>query len=495
MLEKIAKFFVPGYKIPSTRKVIFMLFGLALFLRFPFFFRDYIDRDESTFIIMAQSWVDGYLPYTQLWDLKPPITFLFFASIIYVFGKSLLAIRFFGTVLVVITAIGTYKIGKRVASKKVGFWAALCCTMLLSMFGSVQGVMSEHISIALFCPALYLLISKKNWYWYLLSGVLMGLSIMSKLNMVYPAFFIGLFLLFEAFRKKRIQRDFVLISVWAFGILFLVALTAVPYLLEGLTEVWWQSIFEAPMAYASSLNNSILNVLPFCLILALLLLVLLKTKLLSFKKKNIQLLLVVVLGVVLSFVQAGKINGHYLIQLYPILLILLGGALSKLKWRIPTKFTPYLIVLALFLPVEAYLEYANIVENRVSKGTYFNGEGIEIPHYLINNSRDTDDIFFLEYHIGYWILGETPPTKAATHPSNITRDNLFPYMLNPRNSSMDELVYILEVIRPQTIIARQNTRVFGKKFTELNSFIDQYLDENYQLEKTIGRGLLYRRLE
>jgi len=28
------------------------LFLAALFIRFPFFFRDYIDRDESTFILM-----------------------------------------------------------------------------------------------------------------------------------------------------------------------------------------------------------------------------------------------------------------------------------------------------------------------------------------------------------------------------------------------------------------------------------------------------------
>ena len=65
--------------------VIFWLAIIALLLRFPFFFRDYIDRDESTFILVAQSWVDGHLPYTQLWDVKPPLTFLFFATIIQIF--------------------------------------------------------------------------------------------------------------------------------------------------------------------------------------------------------------------------------------------------------------------------------------------------------------------------------------------------------------------------------------------------------------------------
>ena len=44
------------------------LFLSALFIRLPFFTRDYIDRDESTFILMGQSVADGHLPYVHLWD-------------------------------------------------------------------------------------------------------------------------------------------------------------------------------------------------------------------------------------------------------------------------------------------------------------------------------------------------------------------------------------------------------------------------------------------
>ncbi len=59
------------------RSVFLVLFAISFQIRLPFFFRDYVDRDESTFILMGQSWVDGHLPYTQLWDLKPPLVFLF----------------------------------------------------------------------------------------------------------------------------------------------------------------------------------------------------------------------------------------------------------------------------------------------------------------------------------------------------------------------------------------------------------------------------------
>lgn len=51
---------------------------LCLVIRLPFFFTTVINWDESTFIIMGQSILDGHLPYTVLWDNKPPLLFVFF---------------------------------------------------------------------------------------------------------------------------------------------------------------------------------------------------------------------------------------------------------------------------------------------------------------------------------------------------------------------------------------------------------------------------------
>ncbi|MEM9869038.1 MAG: glycosyltransferase, partial [Bacteroidota bacterium] len=103
MFDNVLRVLTPNYQKLSWQNVLLVLVLVTLFIRFPFFFRDYVDRDESTFIIMGQSWVNGHLPYTHLWDLKPPITFLFFASIITIFGKSFIAIRLFGALLVALT--------------------------------------------------------------------------------------------------------------------------------------------------------------------------------------------------------------------------------------------------------------------------------------------------------------------------------------------------------------------------------------------------------
>ena len=93
------------------------------------------------------------------------------------------------------------------------------------------------------------------------------------------------------------------------------------------------------------------------------------------------------------------------------------------------------------------------------------------------------------------MLDATPPTVASTHPSNIAREELFLYMKNPRETSLQELTYILENVKPKVVIARKGKRIFDKKFEELNAYINPYLEEHYMLKETIGRGLIYQRLE
>ena len=493
MFDNVLRVLTPNYQKLSWQNVLLVLVLVTLFIRFPFFFRDYVDRDESTFIIMGQSWVNGHLPYTHLWDLKPPITFLFFASIITIFGKSFIAIRLFGALLVALTAFFTYLIGLRVTSPKISFWSAMGCVCLLSLFGSLQGVMSEHISTFFFTLGVYILLSKKPMFWYFGAGVLFGLSIMSKLNMAYPLLALGIYLVWYFVKEKTLYNGLTRLFLMGLGTALLIGLTALPYYLEGSFAIWWKSIFEAPIAYSKSKYHSPLKILPLVIAVFLFFGITYKKSLLRYNLKTIQVLFVTFLGVVLSFIQTGKVNGHYLIQLYPFIVVPVGILVDKLP-KIKPKFQPLLLFLAL-LPMEAYLEYGNIIANRLEKGTFFNGEGVEVPRYLKANDLGNATAFFTEYHIGYWLMDASPPTVAATHPSNITREELFPYMDNPRETAMQELRYILEDIRPKLLIARKGKRIFDKKREDLNQYIDSYLEAHYILIHTVDSGLIYQRLD
>jgi hypothetical protein len=131
----------------------------------------------------------------------------------------------------------------------------------------------------------------------------------------------------------------------------------------------------------------------------------------------------------------------------------------------------------------------------MERGTFYNGEGFTVPQYLKKNHLETQGLFFLEYHIGYWLLNEKPPTKAATHPSNICRDEMYPYYGNPRKSSVEELRYIMEELRPMTIITRKNRSVFDKDEIEENNYIDVYLKRYYKVHAAVDNAVVYHRLE
>ncbi|MGB5821813.1 MAG: glycosyltransferase family 39 protein [Saonia sp.] len=495
MLKKTIDFLTPKYLFLKNRGVFLILFLIALFVRFPFFFRDYIDRDESTFILMGQSWVNGYLPYMELWDLKPPVTYLFFASIIAAFGKSFFAIRLFGTLAVVITAFFTYKIGETIASKKIGFWSGILCVLLLSMFGSLQGVMSEHICMVFFMSALYILVVYRKWYWYALAGLLMGLALMTKLNLAYALCILGLFLGYRSFRHKEYKSGIFLIFSFGIGILTVIGLTVLPYYLEGNAIVWWKSVILAPLEYAGARRYSVFKMAPVFLVLSVFFIVAWKKKYLDTKDASVQILLVAIIGVLFSFIRGGRINGHYLIQLHPILIILVGITVSKLTFLKKFDYRPYVLFLLVLLPMEAYLEYGAIIRNKIEKGSFYNGEGIDVPSYILNQNMDTENILFFEYHIGYWLLEKLPPTKSATHPSSIFRGELFPFYDNPRETGLEELKFIMEDLRPRTLVVRKNKAVFDKKIIDGNNYINAYIAQNYRLVKTIDRAEIYQRLE
>ena len=113
---------------------------------------------------MGQAWVDGFLPYTLLWDLKPPLVFLYFAKIIYLFGKSLLAIRFFGAVIVGFNGYLLYRIARKHTTSIYALTLGVFTIYFQSLFGSVQGVMSEHLGLFPVLLGSYLFVEKRNFY-------------------------------------------------------------------------------------------------------------------------------------------------------------------------------------------------------------------------------------------------------------------------------------------------------------------------------------------
>ncbi|MFK5889691.1 MAG: glycosyltransferase family 39 protein [Flavobacteriaceae bacterium] len=443
---------------------------------------------------MGQSWVNGHLPYTELWDLKPPLVFLFFASIIYVFGKSFIAIRLIGALVIASTSFIVYKIGIKIHSKKAGLWMGLLYIYTSSLFGDVQGVMSEHLSMFFFLFGFYFILRKRGLQNILWAGLLFGCALLMKLNLSYAFLFISISYFYLLLQELSFKKSFYYISALGIstGIPFI--LICLPYHLQGLDKLYFDSVFLASLAYCNTPFQEKYNIIiPVLFILPFVL------GFLKWRKKitiisNYSLLLILsaIIGILNSFLMIGKINGHYLLQLYPFLVMLLIPFLvSVIKPRNKILSLGLLILFAL-LPLESYKEYLFLGNRLLNNQSLYNGEGIEIPAYLKSSIKVTDKVFFLDFHIGYWELDRSPLTKAVTHPSNIKRENLYPFYGNTRKNCLEELTYILETVQPKIIVTKNGEIPFLYDNPTNNNYFIDYLKKHYKLTKTIGKGEIYK---
>ena len=476
-------------------KGLFLFYVLIAFLvRLPFFFRDYIDRDESTFILMGQSIVDGYLPYMELWDVKPTLVFYFFAGLISLFGKSFVAIRMAGVFLVAITAFFSDRILRGMGLGKLAPIIGISVVYSISLFGSLQGLMSEHLTMALVMPALYGVLFQRKIASYFLCGLLFGLALMVKLNLAYAILFLGAVLCLQFFLIKKEGLTFAMVFSIGIGIVIPILISLLPYYLIGEEALWWNSVIEAPLAYSDQHRNSLLKMSLFLIPPTLFLFWLILKKKLRWNDFRHQILLLFLVGIVVSFLKAGRINGHYLIQFFPVFLVLIGIAIGPVSVLKP-KVKKLVLILMLLLPVESYMEYIAVIKHKITKGTFYNGEGFSVPEYLTHNDLQDGSAFFVEYHIGYWVMDKKPPTKAATQPSNILKDEMFFAFNNPRKSGLQELEFIMDSIKPDIVVTRINRTPFDKDQPEANEYFETYVKDRYEVLDTVENAAIFKRVK
>lgn len=464
-------------KFIHNHSIELFLFFTCFFIRFPFFFRDFIDKDESTFILMGQSIADGHLPYDHLWDLKPPLLFYFFGLIEKIFPHSFIAIRFFGVLIVFVSAVLLIKIAK-LADLRNGFLIAVGYVILSSEFGSLQGVMSEHFAVLFLLLGLLYFLKRKNNFDFLLCGIVFGCAILCKLNYAYAvAAFILSYFLFTWKQDAKLSITYVLLSVS--GILVPFVLMAIPFIVSGKTGLFIDSVFLAPLEYARALNYSGIEKLgtTWWAVVTVALIAYLAIRLCNNEKKPFIFAIAAILaGTVYTFYSSGIINGHYLVQVYPFLLLLLLGVIVQRTFQLKLQW----IAAAIFvISFESLLEYGRLIQSISNPIEY--RPTFEVINELKKKKLDDDKIFFADYHIGYWLLNQYPLTKSTTHPSNLSRPYLFKYYKESEATPLAELKYIMEDIRPRVIVSESNNLDFFPDTSAENLYFKESIDENFEI--------------
>jgi 4-amino-4-deoxy-L-arabinose transferase-like glycosyltransferase len=483
--------------------VAISLLLLSLILRLPFFFPDVIDWDESTFILMGQSILDGHLPYTELWDNKPPLAFVCFAVFIVLFGKSIVAIRFAGALCVALVSFLIYLIGKTIWSDRIGILGATQFITISSVLPEAQAIMTEHLALVPLMGALSLLVAQKPTPLILFAaGILMAISTLIRLNLAYVVVIIGLLVVFQ--KPLRSSAEFLKRGLaYACGNLLVVFLTYIPYAIANYQQTWWSSVIFAPWIYANSQSKSSwdvigLNVLCVLILiggwLGLKLLFRRWKKISQVQQNQLTLLVVFFLATEISILKSGASYSHYIIQLYPffgLIAALLLNTFLPSKVRLRTVIT-VLSILAILLS-EIFTKYQIIADRALAGQPLTYGPGYEIATYLNRENVSQEPVYMMSDHIAYWLTDLKPLTKLTTHPSNISREYLLKALLGSEATTETEMAKILAQ-QPKFIVKKKDSWYLSDKLAA-RILLEETLKTQYKLVKEIQEREIYRQIE
>lgn len=490
-----------------TATVLLVLAAATFLLRFPFFFPAVFGWDESTFILIGQSMLDGHLPYAHLWDVKPPLLFASFSAAIAIFGHDLIGIRFYGALCVAATAFLVYLIAARWWTWPAAILAALLCVAGISFTDSGQATMSEHVMLPAFVGAVLLWTSSRpSGSAAFSTGALIAVATLIRLNLAIVVIVLGAGYLFRW--REGGTRFFV---SYGLGGLLVVALTCIPFLVAGEFPILWKSAVLAALERSNSENSALssyseqvrnaLDAEPgdaggtaggspisvFVWLASVPGLAVSWWLRRSHPEAWQGAIRIVVLAVAtaVSILNSGGSHAHYLMQLTPFV-ALLGAALvqrdvARLRWGI------WILVIGLAVPSLApvaaeYRKWWGRV--RAGQNPRY-GAPYDIAAYLTRENPNRRPVYLLTDHLAYWLTRSYPPTRLA-HPSSISKAYIQGAL---RVTPEQELRRVLDSL-PEFVVVPPAPDFLGEYLERL---LRERLAKDYVLAATIDGRSVYRR--
>jgi len=499
----------------NYKLILIFIILITIIIRFPFFFYPFYG-DGATFMLMGQSALDGNLLYESQRSIKPPLLYWFFSLLIFLSFKSFFLIHIYSSIIIGISTYMIFYLLNKITSTQKAIFIALIYPFYASFFISGGDIlMSEHVVLV---PLLFSLIIyiKKNYTLLDLFfiGILLGVASMIRTNIILPAILIAISTLLINSNLSFKKRLFNLLIISSGGLLVLI-LCLMPFIYTSNLDLFLKYVVIAPMHFASSdsgatglnrfhtfytlilkgtylINFSFneyfknLKIIPtsiFWIISTLSYLILIFNIFNNFniKNKTILIRLLIYLSVIsVSIVITNKYHNHYLIQIIPFFLILIGFMFNN-------KINNILKVKTINISLSIIFCFSIIINLIVYSSTSYNFK--QTPEYLISDFLKTnlskkDKVFVLDGHIIYWMINRYPITSGV-HPGDIFKKELLKIHNNENYTPTDEFVKIFNQNPKYLIFSKKNDFKWFINRIESNddNLLQKYLN-NYKIIKS-----------
>lgn len=451
------------------------------------------------------------MPYTELWDVKPPLLFFTFAAIVGIVGKNIVGIRIIGSLFLSTAAFFVFLSARKFGTKLTGWIAAILFIFMTGEMGG-RAIMSEIIAILPLTAAFYVAITqnkstKINRYFLL--GVLLSLATLIRLNLVYLDSVGFIYYLISWVKERTITR---LKSIVALSIGFVIPILGVtiPFIVTGHLQVFYRSVIEASLSYSSSqvsrtemtrhflqegLNRG--NIFLWLTLVGGIAIAARKITRKSDRNSNrkpLILLLLWLCAITVSVVSSGNVHGHYIIQILPFLTTLSAIFLSADFWgrfRYPIVILFCIGISNLFIPlVEAYRSAIEKVESGTS---LYSDRGYRLARFLEEFNPRNEPVYLMDAHIAYWLSDTEPIDRMVAHPSTIAKEYLLRVMLGENATTEGEMAALLN--KKPLFIVKPGEVDYLRDHPETIRLLNDRLDRDYRPVTRLDDLYIYKRRE
>lgn len=345
----------PGVRVAVSRSTLLHLFLvlaaslLPVVLLAPFAGAPLMN-DEGMFVTIAREMLRGALPYRDLFDIAPPVIYLWYAAGLLVLGERAWLADVLVMMALSLTTLLVYLEGRLLFSPRAGLVAAFAFASLAVLIPTGEWAQPGYLVLPPLVASLVaftLGIRTEDVRWYLVVGLLGGVAVMT-MQLVLAHFLVLLFFAWQRSRRTRglpFWRVQPPVLALVGGLLIVPLVVALPYLLTGSLGDLLYGAVKFPLLYSggSSLRERLLGAGGAAATYTLvagpwLLLASIGAVLLARRGHSwAPLLLSWSAAAVLAIAITGKYNSHYFALLRPGMALLVGCALgvywSRQGWR------------------------------------------------------------------------------------------------------------------------------------------------------------------
>lgn len=470
------------HKIKPTSLFMLILLGVMIvaFVFARLRFMDIpLDRDEGSYLYMGYCFINGYIPYVDFYEIKPPGIFLVYGLFQIIFGSSTFLLHLGILLTQLTTAYLIYLIMFKMFGNKEQSIVAVSVYFIFNLFPNFMGfgILSEHFFVLFILLSMFFLLKVRQtnvFYYIFISGIFFGIAAMIRQHAVFFAIPMLALILFVAinhpFRWYRILGVFIAGSVTI--TLLLIGYVAIR---GGFSEmIYW--VFKQPsekyitkVSWATGqqyLLNYIHNIFigrhyPMLVIFGFGILFIFKNIFSNHHRKENALLLLFFIGALMTVFPGNRFYGHYWLMVFPFFSLIAGKFMEQLpiKWyqyvsllSIVVLFINQLILnKALYFNVKADIIYQNLYADNPNYSLQ------KMTDFLKRRLKKEDQIF---------VFGSEPQVYYETKKILPLPHVFLSFLHLPSNRAINdqnETISYLEKTKPAYIVHLQNPISVGMK--------------------------------